>query len=183
MVDESTKLPFKETIYLVVSSIKLRFLRVFIVIVAIATSIAYMVALNMLAKVVASTISTSGIAIYTMSLSIVASLVALTGTMNSLLILINERYFEIGTMKSFGARDVHIFTILALESTILSLIGGLLGFTIGFSVGLSLGGSGDVLHLFTRSMALSLIIGFLATVYPSYRASRLTPVEALRSEV
>lgn len=181
--DEATKLPVNELFKLVFRSIRLRFIRITLVIISIATSIAYMVSLETLASTIASGVSQASHQLYTLALSITASIVALTGTMNSLLILISERYQEIGTMKSFGARDIHIFQLLILESMILSIMGALIGYIVGLGLGYGLGGKGDPTYLFMKSLLIAAMIGFLATIYPSYKASRIPPVEALRTEV
>lgn len=181
--NETTKLPLIDLFRLVFRSIKLRFFRITLVIIAITTSIAYMVSLELLAPIIAVSDSPSSTQLYTTALSITASLVALTGTTNSLLILISERYQEIGTMKSFGARDIHIFQLLVLESIMLSFIGALIGYAIGFGIGSALGGRGNPLYLFLKSLLIAVTIGLLATLYPSYKASRIPPVEALRTEV
>ncbi len=183
MGGERTVLSFNEALYMVIRSIKLRFGRILVVIVAITASIAYMVSLELLAPIIATTSSPEAVAIYTTLLSITAIVVAIAGTMNSLLILIGERYHEIGTMKSFGARDIHIFKLLILESLILTLIGGFLGYLIGIAIGYGLGGRGDPIYLLGKSIGVSVAIGLIATLYPSYHAAKLSPVEALRVEV
>lgn len=180
---EKTVLSFNEALYMVLHSIRLRLGRIFVVIVAITASIAYMVSLELLAPIIASGMPPEAVSIYTTLLSITAIIVAIAGTMNSLLILIGERYHEIGTMKSFGARDIHIFELLILESLILTLIGGLLGYILGLLIGYGMGGSGDPLYLFGKSISISILIGIIATLYPSYHAAKLSPVEALRVEV
>ena len=180
---EKTVLSFNEALYMVLHSIRLRLGRIFIVIIAITASIAYMVSLELLAPIIAAGMSPEAVSIYTSLLSITAIIVAIAGTMNSLLILIGERYHEIGTMKSFGARDIHIFELLMLESLFLTIIGGILGYLIGLAIGYGMGGSGDPLYLFIKSIGVAVLIGFIATLYPSYHAAKLSPVEALRVEV
>ncbi len=183
MGEDKTVLPFNEALYMVLKSIKLRFGRILVVIIAITASIAYMVSLELLAPVIASGMPPEAVSIYTALLSTTAIVVAITGTMNSLLILISERYHEIGTMKSFGARDIHVFEILMLETIILTIIGGFLGYLIGLSIGYMFGGTGDPLYLFLKAILVSIVIGFISTIYPSYKAAKMSPVEALRVEV
>ena len=183
MVEEKTVLSFNEALYMVLHSIRLRIGRILVVIIAITASIAYMNSLELLAPVIAAGTSPEAVEIYTTLLSITAIVVAIAGTMNSLLILIAERYHEIGTMKSFGARDIHIFELLILESLILTLIGGFLGYLIGIGIGYGLGGRGDPIYLLGKSIGVALLIGLIATIYPSYHAAKLSPVEALRVEV
>ncbi len=180
---EKTVLPFNEALYMVVRSIKQRFGRILIVIIAITASIAYMVSLDLLSPILASSIPKEGVGIYTFLLDVTAFIVAATGTMNSLLIMIAERYHEIGTMKSFGARDIHIFELLVLETIILTIIGGFLGYIIGLGIGYGLGGTGDPGYLFGKAMLIAVIIGFISSSYPAYQAARMSPVEALRYEV
>ncbi|ADI32146.1 ABC transporter permease [Staphylothermus hellenicus] len=183
MSEEKTILPLSEAIYLVLHSIRLRIGRILIVIVAITASIAYMVSLDMLSSILISNINPQGAEVYMLLLDLTAFTVAAAGTMNSLLIMIAERYHEIGTMKSFGARDIHIFELLMLEAVILTIIGGLLGYIIGIGIGYMLGGSGDILFLLEKSLAVAVIIGLVSASYPSYQAARMSPVEALRVEV
>ncbi len=176
-------LPFNEALYMVVRSIKLRFGRILIVIIAITASIAYMVSLDLLSPILASSIPKEGVGIYTFLLDLTAFIVAAAGTMNSLLIMIAERYHEIGTMKSFGARDAHIFELLVLETIILTIIGGFLGYVIGLGIGYGLGGTGDPGYLFGKAMLIAVVIGLISSSYPAYQAARMSPVEALRYEV
>ncbi|GEM_PF-4628904 len=180
---EKTVLSLNEALYMVIHSIRLRLGRIFVVIVAITASIAYMVSLELLAPIIASGMPPEAVSIYTTLLSITAIVVAIAGTMNSLLILIGERYHEIGTMKSFGARDIHIFELLMLESLFLTIIGGFLGYLLGLAIGYGMGGSGDPIYLLGKSIGVSILIGVIATLYPSYHAAKLSPVEALRVEV
>ena len=108
------------------------------------------------------------------------------GLMSVLLISIGERLYEIGLRKALGATDFEIFLQFLAESVILSLIGGGLGVALGigitlwagafFPFGLPLHGEGLAIALGT-----ALILGILYGLYPALKASRLEPVEALRS--
>ncbi len=180
---EETVLPLTEAVYMAVRSIRLRLGRILVVIMAIAASIAYMVSLDLLARVLASSIPPEGVGIYMLLLDATAFIVAAAGTMNSLLILVAERYHEIGTMKSFGARDIHILELVLIEATLLTLIGGLIGYLVGLGIGYGLGGSGDPGALFAKAMAVAFIIGIVSASYPAYHAAKMSPVEALRYEL
>ncbi len=181
--EEKTVLPFGEAIYMVLHSIRLRLGRILVVIIAITASIAYMVSLDLLSRILASSIPPNGVGIYLFLLDLTAFIVAAAGTMNSLLIMIAERYHEIGTMKSFGARDIHIFELLMIEALILTIIGGFLGYLIGLGIGYGLGGSGDPVFLLGKAIGVAVLIGLISASYPSYQAARMSPVEALRVEV
>ncbi len=180
---EETVLPFSEAVYMAMHSIRLRLGRILVVIMAITASIAYMVSLDLLAETLAAGIPPEGVGIYMFLLDATAFIVAAAGTMNSLLILVAERYHEIGTMKSFGARDIHILELILIEATLLTLAGGLLGYIAGLAIGYALGGSGNPAALFIKAVAVAFIIGLVSASYPAYRAAKMSPVEALRYEL
>ena len=108
------------------------------------------------------------------------------GLMSVLLISIGERLYEIGLRKAIGATDFEIFMQFLSESVILSLIGGALGVAGGVAItlwaaqffpsGLPIQPTGLAIALGT-----ALALGILYGIYPALIASRLEPVEALRS--
>lgn len=120
------------------------------------------------------------------SISAISLLVGGIGLLSVLLISIGERLYEIGLRKAIGATDADIFAQFLMESVVLSLIGGLLGilFAIGlikaiagfFPFGLPVQLPGLIF-----SIAIALALGILYGIYPALKASRMEPVEALRS--
>ena len=108
------------------------------------------------------------------------------GLLSVMLISIGERLYEIGLRKAIGATDLEIFLQFLFESVILSVIGGLVGAGLGvaiigwvarfFKSGLPVNLSG---LLFATGIAV--VLGVLYGIYPALKASRLEPVEALRS--
>jgi putative ABC transport system permease protein len=107
--------------------------------------------------------------------------------MNIMLVSVTERTREIGIRKSLGARRRDILLQFLIESSTLSGFGGLAG--IGLGIGLaSLVSAVSPLpaRVSAGSIWLALFlgigVGLVAGVYPAWRASRLDPIVALRSE-
>ncbi len=116
-----------------------------------------------------------------------ALLVGGIGIMNIMLVSVTERTREIGIRKALGARRGRILAQFLFEAVTLSALGGLLGVLLGagIAVGLrevvsvptSIPAWAVLLSLFTACGA-----GLLFGIYPAARASRLDPVEAMRTE-
>ena len=113
------------------------------------------------------------------------------GVMNIMLVSVTERTREIGIRRALGARSRDIMTQFVIEALTLCATGGVLGVVVG--VGLSLAVSGrqigeqDVTTVVqTWSIAVAFVVaalvGLLSGSYPAYRAARLDPIEALRTE-
>ena len=115
------------------------------------------------------------------------------GIANTMFTSVLERRREIGVMKAIGAQNKDILTIFITESALLGLVGGLIGVIIGLSLAFSVAGIagqffGDIDFiinispaLILGSLAFSLLIGIISGVVPAYQASKLNPVDALRS--
>jgi putative ABC transport system permease protein len=101
-------------------------------------------------------------------------------------ISISERVYEIGLRKAIGATDGEIFGQFLIESVSLSLVGGLAGSGLGYGITLLAGQAfEDGLAVSPLGLLLAalfaIVIGLSAGVYPALRASRLTPVDAIRA--
>ncbi len=103
---------------------------------------------------------------------------------------VTERTTEIGVFRAIGFRRNHIIRIILLEAALVSLLAGILGYLAG------MGGAKAVLPFMAEtkdaalvwdttvmvgSIALSLIVGMVASLYPALHASRIDPTEALRA--
>ncbi|HEX3109908.1 MAG TPA: ABC transporter permease [Thermoanaerobaculia bacterium] len=120
------------------------------------------------------------------SIAGVSLLIGGVGIFSVLRISISERLFEIGLRKAMGATGSEIFVQFLIESITLSVVGALVGVGGGivvvklisqaFPAGLPLSMFG-----ITLASGFAISIGLLAGLYPSISASRLEPVEALRS--
>jgi putative ABC transport system permease protein len=107
--------------------------------------------------------------------------------MNIQLASFNERVREIGTRKAVGATPAQIFFQMLTESVIVSVLGGFLGIFAGkfFTDGIAALTRNPA--AITPATAMTALIfatgtGLLFGMYPAIRASRLNPIEALRTE-
>jgi putative ABC transport system permease protein len=116
-----------------------------------------------------------------------ALLVGGIGIMNIMLVSVTERTREIGVRMALGARRRRILAQFVFEAVTLSLLGGLIGVALGAAVALAV----RELTPFPTSIPLWAVLlslasasgaGLLFGIYPAARASRLDPVEAMRTE-
>jgi putative ABC transport system permease protein len=121
-----------------------------------------------------------------LGLGAVALLVGGVGIANVMVISVLERRPEIGLRRALGARAVHIGVQFLGESVLLSLLGGCAGILLGAAATAgyaSVEGWILVVPLLSvaGAVAIALLLGALAGLYPAVRAARLAPAAALRS--
>jgi lipoprotein-releasing system permease protein len=126
-------------------------------------------------------------------------LVAAFNIVSALIMLVLEKRREIGILKSMGATRAEIMRIFMAEGLVIGGVGTITGSVLGYAVAFVLDRyrlislPGDIYFLETLPMKLhwpdgvvimltTLAICFLATLYPSWTAARLDPVEAIRNE-
>lgn len=126
----------------------------------------------------------------------VALIVSAIGMFNTMTIALLERTQEIGIMKALGASRQDIWKLFLAESVIIGFLGGTVGIILGFvgtyavNAGINVlakNFGGQQVNLFYTSnsfvlfiIVFSTVVGFITGLYPSRRASRLNPLEALR---
>jgi putative ABC transport system permease protein len=121
-----------------------------------------------------------------LGLGAVALLVGGVGIANVMVISVLERRSEIGLRRAIGATRRHVAMQFIGEALVLSSIGGVGGVLLGYlatAVWARVRGW-DVLvppEAMLGGVAAALVIGVVAGLYPSARAARLSPTEALRT--
>ena len=108
------------------------------------------------------------------------------GIANIMFVSVKERTNIIGIQKSLGAKNYFILLQFLIESVVLCLMGGIIGLTFVFLGTLAIQGAFDVkvildLNNIIRGISISVVIGMVSGIVPAYFASRLNPVEAIRS--
>lgn len=115
----------------------------------------------------------------------ISLLVGGIGVANIMLVSVTERTKEIGLRKALGAKRVDILKQFLLEAVILSLSGGLIGIVLGIGVSLIIS------HFFVSTVTpwsvflaffFSVAVGVIFGMAPAIKASKLSPIEALRYE-
>ena len=117
----------------------------------------------------------------------IALLVGGIGVMNIMLVSVLERTREIGIRKALGATERDIWGQFLIEAVFLTFTGGIIGVVVGWVVSAvvdrmeimtTVVTAGVVILAVSVSVGIGLFFGF----YPAWNASRLNPIEALRSE-
>ena len=122
-----------------------------------------------------------------LGLGAVALLVGGVGIANVMVISVLERRTEIGVRRALGATRRHIRLQFLVESMMLAALGGAAGVAIGAAITKAYADNRGwtftvPLAGLLGGIAVSLVIGALAGLYPAVRASRLAPAEAVRAE-
>ncbi len=126
------------------------------------------------------------------AISLLAIFIGAVGVINTMVMTVYERTREIGVLKAVGWKDSRILGMILGESIVLTLMAFVIQSVIavvGVEVLLTLVPSvGNVItpslsiYIFLRAFAVALVVGVIGGLYPAYRASRLSPTEALRYE-
>jgi putative ABC transport system permease protein len=120
-----------------------------------------------------------------------ALVIAVLGIINTLALSIIERTREVGLLRAIGVSRPQLRWMITLESIVISVLGALLGVVlgIGFGVALMYAIRDEGLEVISVPwdqvgwfLALSVLIGVLAALFPSRRAARLDVLRAIATE-
>jgi putative ABC transport system permease protein len=121
------------------------------------------------------------------AIAAISLLVGGIGVMNIMLVSVLERTREIGIRKALGAREQDIWIQFLVEAAVLTFAGGVIGVVFGWAVSEIVGRVTQMTTLVSpniviMAVSVSVGIGLFFGFYPAWNASRLNPIEALRSE-
>jgi len=108
------------------------------------------------------------------------------GVMNIMIVSVSERRHEIGLRMAIGARPLDIQMMFLVESVVLSFFGGIIGVVLGIAASYGFAESQNYGFLISETavmlgLVVSVIVGIFFGYYPALQASRLDPIEALRT--
>lgn len=129
---------------------------------------------------------------FLLTIGTISLIVGGVGIMNIMLIAVSQRIREVGLRKAVGARTSDVMAQFLVESATLSFTGGVIGIILGLifayliSIVVQRFGynwpflvSGESIFVAT---VISILIGIVSGLYPARKASRISPMEALRYE-
>lgn len=118
-------------------------------------------------------------------------LAGIIGISNIMIYIVKERTQEIGIRKAIGASPKDIISLILQESIFITVISGLLGVFSGVLTLKLIGNSLEAYFIKSPNIGLGLVLiaficlvlsGIIAGFVPAYRASKIKPIEALRTE-
>ncbi len=121
-----------------------------------------------------------------------ALMVAFVGILNSMLMSVTERFREIGTMKCLGAMDGFIIKLFLIESLFQGIVGTIIGVGVGLLLSMIAASISYGSFVWKNvpwdqvgmAVVICLVVGVVLTVagalYPSWRAARMQPIDAMR---
>ncbi|MEA2076161.1 MAG: ABC transporter permease [Euryarchaeota archaeon] len=123
----------------------------------------------------------------------ISLIVAAMGIMNTILMSVMERTHEIGVMKAIGAKNRNILSLFLLEAGVISVIGGVCGCIVGVigahAITFGIQAAFDVEiaaivkpEVLLGGVAVAVLVGVLSGLYPARKASKMSPVEAVKYE-
>jgi putative ABC transport system permease protein len=120
-------------------------------------------------------------------IAVIALIVGAVGIANIMLVSVTERTREIGIMKAVGARSRDVMALFLAEAVLLGALGAVIGVPLGIAAGWAATRYAEIqLTLapgwFAAAVAVGVLTGVVAGLYPAWRAARVDPIDALRYE-
>ena len=135
---------------------------------------------------------TGGITSFLLSIAIISLIVGTVGIITTLYTSVMERIREISTLKAIGAQSSNILTMFVFEALIIGMLGATLGLIGGVGGAYALSqatprneGDPPLIPLFFMSdmitvWIISVVLSVIAGLLPAWKASKVSPIEALR---
>lgn len=122
------------------------------------------------------------------SIATISLVVGGIGIMNIMLVSVTERTREIGIRKAIGAKQKDILIQFLIEALMLTGIGGIIGIVLGLAtIKYVIGSIGIMVAVYSvpwtvAAFLISLTIGIVFGLFPAYKAAKLNPIDALRTQ-
>jgi putative ABC transport system permease protein len=125
---------------------------------------------------------------FMLALAGIALIVGVFGVVNTMLSSVYERIRDIGIMKAVGASRRQIVTMFLYEALVIGLAGGILGFVAGSLLSYVIGplifedlAVAWAPQYIAPALGIAILVAGVASVYPAYRASKVSVADAIRS--
>jgi putative ABC transport system permease protein len=120
-------------------------------------------------------------------IGVISLIVGMFGIANIMFVTVKERTSIIGLKKAIGAKSRSILMEFLLEAALLCLLGGAIGLLLVYILTLVLSGPLNFptyisMPLLLSTVAICLVVGVLAGIFPASRAAKMNPVVAIRSK-
>jgi len=124
-------------------------------------------------------------------ISLLAVFIGGLGMLNTMLMSVLERTREIGVLRALGWRQRRVLGMVLQESLVLGALGGVCGILLGWGLTRLIAMAPGIVgamkpvytpQLFVQAIIVASVAGTAGGLYPAWRATRLSPVEALRYE-